>query len=122
MRQEVCNKKNKLRIGYIAKYSDPQDPNSHRFVFFEDSYTRRISGRGDRVYSKMFYPVDYDDVASNTDMMNEDGIILICEPFFLDEKLREKAARWVEWANNASPEEYDPFADAEQKESNGNNE
>ena len=32
------------------------------------------------------------------------------EPFLLDDELRKKATRWVEWANNADPSEYDPLA------------
>lgn len=30
-------------------------------------------------------------------------------PLLLDDELREKATKWVEWANNADPSEYDPF-------------
>jgi HD superfamily phosphodiesterase len=54
--------------------------------------------------------IDYKEIEDNTNMMRKDGLILVCEPFFLDDELREKAIRWVEWANNADPKEYDPFA------------
>lgn len=28
----------------------------------------------------------------------------------MDDELREKVIKWVEWANKADPKEYDPFA------------
>ena len=31
------------------------------------------------------------------------------EPFLLDDELRKKVTKWVEWANNVDPSEYDPF-------------
>lgn len=34
---------------------------------------------------------------------------MTCEPFLLDDELKEKAIKWVEWANKADPKEYDPF-------------
>ena len=37
------------------------------------------------------------------------NIILVQEPFLLDDELREKVTKWVEWANNVDPKEYDPF-------------
>ena len=32
------------------------------------------------------------------------------EPFLLDDELKEKVVNWVEWASQAAPSEYDPFA------------
>lgn len=43
-------------------------------------------------------------------MKKSPNLILVCEPFLLDEELRDKVTRWVEWANRADPKEYDPFA------------
>lgn len=99
------------KIGYIVRYGDRET--GYRFKFREASYTRKISSRGDRIYSKMLYPQDYDDVKCNTKIMKEKGVILVTEPFFLDDELREKAVKWVEWANNASQKEYDPFYESE---------
>lgn len=39
-----------------------------------------------------------------------DNLILVQEPFLLDDELRERVNRWVEWANKVDPKEYDPFA------------
>lgn len=70
---------------------------------------------GDRVRSKMFvYPVDYEEIVDNADMMiNNPSLILVQEPFLLNDELKEKATRWVQWANQADPSEYDPFAKKE---------
>ena len=43
-------------------------------------------------------------------MKGDSGLIIVNEPFLLDDELREKAIKWVEWANHANPEEYDLFA------------
>lgn len=101
-----------MKIGYIQKYNLEMNPHlTEKFKFVEDTFTRRISSRSDRVYSKKFSPLDYEEIVDNANMMRENpGIILVQEPFLLDDELREKAIRWVEWANKTDPAEYDPFA------------
>lgn len=101
-----------MKIGYINKYNlELNSQLTEKFKFVEDTFTRRISSRSDRVYSKRFSPLDYEEIVDNANMMKEHpGIILVQEPFLLDDELREKAIRWVEWANKADPAEYDPFA------------
>ena len=96
-----------MKIGYIQEYDLELNPHlTERFKFREASFTRRISSRGDRVYSKMLqFPVDYEEIVDNANMMKNNS-----EPFLLDDELREKVVRWVEWANHAEPSEYDPFA------------
>lgn len=101
-----------MKIGYIQEYDLELNPHlTERFKFREESFTRRISSRGDRVYSKMLlYPVDYEEIVDNANIMkNNSRIILVREPFLLDDELREKVVHWVEWANQAKPSEYDPF-------------
>ena len=46
-------------------------------------------------------------------MRNNPRLILVQEPFLLDDELKEKVVKWVEWANKADPSEYDPFAKPE---------
>lgn len=58
---------------------------------------------GRRYFTKSkFYPLDADDVDSNTEMM-EDAIgkdyIITREVFGLNERTRPFAERWVKWAN-----------------------
>lgn len=102
----------KMKIGYIDEYDLELNPHlTEKFKFKEASFTRRISSRGDRVYSKMLmYPVDYEEIVDNANMMkNNSDLILVREPFLLDDELKEKVVRWVEWANKADPKEYDPL-------------
>lgn len=105
-----------MKIGYIAEYDLELNPHlTEKFKFREATFTRRISSRGDRVYSKMLqFPVDYEEIVDNANMMkNNSNIILVREPFLLDDELKEKVTKWVDWANKADPHEYDPFAKEE---------
>ena len=102
-----------MKIGYIAEYDLELNPHlTEKFKFRESTFTRRISSRGDRVYSKMLqFPVDYEEIVDNANMMkNNSDIILVREPFLLDDELKEKVTKWVDWANKADPHEHDPFA------------
>lgn len=101
-----------MRIGYIRRHDLELNPQlTEKFTFKECTFTRRISSKGDRVYSKLFYPLDYEEIVDNANMMKENpGIIMVDSPFLLDDELREKAIRWVEWANKADPKEYELFA------------
>lgn len=102
-----------MKIGYIVEYDLDMNPHlTEKFKFREATFTRRISSRGDRVYSKMLmFPVDYEEIVDNANMMkNNPSLIIAREPFLLDDELREKVTKWVEWANHADQKEYDPFA------------
>ena len=98
-----------MKLGYIARHNLELNPQlTDRFSFKECSFTRKISSKSDKVYSKLLYPFDYSDLVCNTDLMkNNSSLILVSEPFLLDDELREKAIRWVEWANRADPAQYD---------------
>lgn len=102
-----------MKIGYIQQYDLELNPHlTERFKFREASFTRKINSRGDRVYSKMLlYPVDYEEIVSTAEMMKKNPkLIIVKEPFLLDDELRQKVIEWVEWANKADPKDYDPFA------------
>ena len=102
-----------MKIGYIRRNNLELNPHlTEKFKFIEATFTRRISSKGDKVYSKMLaYPIDYEEIVDNANMMKGDStLILVSEPFLLDDELKEKVVKWVEWANNVDPKEYDPFA------------
>jgi hypothetical protein len=102
----------KMKIGYIIEYDLKLNPHlTEKFKFTEAIFTRRISNRGDRVYSKILAcPVDYEEIVDTANMMkNNSDLIIVREPFLLDDELKEKVVRWVEWANKADPKEYDPL-------------
>ena len=110
-----------MKIGYIAEYDLKLNPHlTEKFKFKEATFTRRMSSRGDRVYSKMLsYPIDYEEIVDNAKVMKgNSGLILVREPFLLDDELREKCVRWVEWANKADEKEYRFFADSTEEEKN----
>ncbi len=101
------------KIGYIEQYDFKLNPHlTERFRFMEASFTRTINSRGDKIRSKiLIFPVEYEEVADNAAMMKRHPtLILVNEPFLLDDELRDKCTKWVEWANTADPAEYDPFA------------
>lgn len=102
-----------MKIGYIRRNNTELNPHLPKFEFKEATFTRRISRKGDRVYSKMLaYPVDYKEIVDNANMMKDEhnGLIVVREPFLLDDELRAKVIRWVEWANKADSKEYELFA------------
>lgn len=103
----------KCTLGYVLRIDTDLNPGQPRFKYREASYTRTINSRGDKIKSKMLlFPVDYEDVKENTDILKNSDLILVCEPFFVDDELRERVTHWVDWANNADPSEYDPFYSA----------
>lgn len=110
-----------MKIGYIRKNNTELNPNRPKFEFKEASFTRRISSRGDRVYSKMLcFPVDYEDIVDTANMMKGNSSIIVTqEPFLLDEELKEKCLRWVEWANKADEREYSLFPELCESEKGG---
>lgn len=102
-----------MKIGYIMVYDLKMNPHlTEKFKFREATFTRRITSKGDRVYSKMLpYPVDYEEIVDNANIMKKNSqLILVREPFLLDDELKDKVINWVEWANKADISEYDPFA------------
>lgn len=108
----------KMKIGYIQVHNLEMNPQlTDKFTFREATFTRKINSRGDKVYSKMLlFPVEYEEIVDNANLMKQhETLILVSEPFLLDDELREKVVKWVEWANKADPSEYDPFAKAGEK-------
>ena len=107
-----------MKIGYIKRYNLELNPHlTERFKFIEASCTRTINSRGDKIRSKILCePVDYEEIFDNANIMKKNNLILVCEPFLLDDELKEKAIKWVEYANKADPKEYDPFYKAHEED------
>lgn len=88
-----------MKIGYIQVYDLKLNPNpKKKFKFREATFTRRITSKSDRVYSKMLqFPVDYEEIVDNANIMKKKPrLILTREPFLLDDELKEKVVKWVE--------------------------
>ena len=105
-----------MKIGYVMVYDLEMNPHlTEKFKFREATFTRRITSKSDCVYSKMLqFPVDYEEIVDNSNLMKKNPrLILTREPFLLDDELKDKVTKWVEWANKADPSEYDLFAKQE---------
>ena len=101
-----------MKIGYISERNLELNPHlTERMKCREAAMTRRMSRRGDKVYAKLLlFPVDYEEIVDNANIMkNHSNIILTREPFLLNDELREKCIRWVEWANKVDESEYNPL-------------
>lgn len=108
-----------MKIGYIMVHNLEMNPHlTEKFKFLEATFTRRITSKGDRVYSKMLqFPVDYEEIVENANIMKKNPqLILTREPFLLDDELKAKVTKWVEWANKVDQSEYDPFVKQEDEE------
>lgn len=105
------------KIGYIVVTDTEMNPGADKFRFREATFTRTINSRGDKIRSKMLMSaVDYEEIVFNAGIMKDNPrLILVREPFLLDDELREKCIKWCEWANRVEPREYDPFADEVEK-------
>ena len=104
--------KQSMKIGYIVVRDLKRNPHlTKQFEFREATFTRRISSRGDKVYSKMLqFPIDYEEIIGNANIMKDNPkIILVREPFLIDDDLRNRVTKWVNWANTVDRKEYDPF-------------
>ena len=67
-----------MKIGFICKYDLSSNPQlTERFKFKECTFTRRISSKSDKVYSKGFYPLDYSEIVENAQMMKEHTALLL---------------------------------------------
>jgi hypothetical protein len=82
-------------IGCISKVQD-------KWKLIESKISRITqSVNGRKIYTKKFYPLEYDEVKENTETMIEaDGYINTQEPVLLMPEIRRKCERWIEWANN----------------------
>ena len=82
-------------IGCISKVQD-------KWKLIESKISRITqSVNGRKIYTKKFYPLEYDEVKENTETMIEaDGYINTQEPVLLMPEVRRKCERWIEWANN----------------------
>lgn len=88
-------------IGYIQKYLRDDNP----YALIEAKVTSiRLTKEGLKVYApKKFRPLFAEDIEFNTKIMSGDRLILVKEPFVLNDITRPRAERWVA-AVNENPE------------------
>jgi hypothetical protein len=88
-------------IGYIQKYLRDDNP----YALIEAKVTSiRLTKEGLKVYApKKFRPLFAEDIEFNTKIMSGDSLILVKEPFVLNDITRSRVERWVA-AVNENPE------------------
>ena len=86
-------------IGALYKKDSPDGKKI--WYLCEGKVTKIVqNSRGTKVHSKRFYPIDLEEIETNTELMKDaDGYILTREVFLLTPEIREKCERWVKWAN-----------------------
>ena len=87
-------------IGYIRK-SQKFGETVWRWGISETKVNRlAICKDGVHVYTKNFCPLNDDEIRSNTEIMRENTrLILVQEPFSMDEEIRARVTRWIDWMN-----------------------
>lgn len=100
-----------MKIGYISRRTN--ESGKETFKFIEANGTRRIGTRTDTIKVKFLYgTTPTEEIQSNTEIIRENnGIILVREPFFTDDELSERMQRWCEWANTCEHREYSFFGE-----------
>ena len=76
-----------------------------KWYLYEGKITSvRIGKNRAKIYSRGYYPLDYEDVMSNNDiLLNGKNIMLVREVLWLTDEVRARVEAWIEWAN-ANPD------------------
>ena len=82
-----------MKIGYIMVYDFKMNPHlTEKFKFREETFTRRITSKGDRAYSKMLqFPVDYEEIVDNANIMKEKPWVDQANTFARERYVRQSA-------------------------------
>ena len=100
------------KVGYISRRADENGKEIFRYI--EGNATRRIGTRSDNIKVKFLYgTTPYEEVKSNTEFMAEGKLVVVQEPFFTNDALKERLEKWCEWANNCEHREYSFFGETD---------
>lgn len=89
-------------IGLINKVLFNMKDNRQNYWKLAEGKVKSITlnRKGRRVKADHFYTLDADEIESNTRwMLENDRLILTCEPFILTDELRTRVNRWIEREN-----------------------
>ena len=101
-----------MKVGYISRRTDENGKETFRYR--EANAIRRIGVRSDTIKVNFLYgTTPYEEVKSNTDIMTEEKVVVVQEPFFTNDALKERLEKWCEWANNCEHREYSFFGEAD---------
>ena len=101
-----------MKVGYISRRRNENGKEIFRYI--EGNATRRIGTHSDNIKVKFLYgTTPYEEVKSNTELMAEGKLVVVHEPFFTNDALKERLEKWCEWANNCEHREYSFFGEAD---------
>lgn len=101
-----------MKVGYISRRTDENGKEIFRYI--EGNATRRIGTRSDNIKVKFLYgTTPYEEVKSNTEFITDGKLVVVQEPFFTNDALKERLEKWCEWANNCEHREYSFFGEAD---------
>ena len=99
-----------MKVGYISRRTDENGKEIFRYI--EGNATRRIGTRLDTIKVNFLYgTTPYEEVKSNTEFMAEGKLVVVQEPFFTNDALKERLEKWCEWANSCEHREYSFFGE-----------
>ena len=99
-----------MKVGYISRRRD--ENGKETFKYREGNATRRIGVRSDTIKVNFLYgTIPYEEVKSNTEFMSGGKLIIVQEPFFTNDALKERVEKWCEWANSCEHREYSLFGE-----------
>lgn len=99
-----------MKIGYISRRCDKNGKETFKYI--EGNATRRIGARTDTLKVNFLYGTySFTEVNDATCDIKKGDLILIGEPFFTDDELRERIEKWCEWANHCEHREYSFFGE-----------
>ncbi len=92
-------------IGYVNKVLfNMKDERTNYWKLSEGKVKSiTINSRGRRVKADHFYTMGAEDIEANTKWMVENEcLILVCEPFILTDELRQRVEGWIERENGGT--------------------
>lgn len=92
-------------IGLINKVLFNMKDNRQNYWKLSEGIVKAITlnRKGRRVKADHFYTLDAEEIENNTKwMLENDRLILTCEPFILTDELRVRVERWIENENRQS--------------------
>lgn len=91
-------------IGYIRKSQKLGETKWKWELVKGEVYSLAIRKDGVHVCAESFRPLDDEEIRSNTEIISKrNGLILVQEPFRMDDEIKARVERWIDWMNE-SPE------------------
>ena len=88
----------KDKVGYIRKYKDKDGKEQFRFI--ETKIKKIVVGKKKvSVYTEYLRALDADDLATNTEFLQDKDVMLVSEPFITTDEYSEHCRKTVDYWN-----------------------